>query len=474
MSTFGRVVLGLILVLELALGGLVYRMIDDVKLRHQESARDLLTDTAHLLATLLASELRDGTLRTDSIAWAMPDLRRMFEDRTGARVPQTVDLRVYVTDRSGRVLYDSTGQHQGKDFSARDDVRLTLAGEYGTRTTRDIETDEHSAVLYVAAPIRWQGDSIGVLSVGKPLLGLQPHIEVGRRHLLFVGLAAALAVILMATGLTVWLVRPFGVVVEYLRMVRQRQFLNLPQLGRTTLGVIGAAFDEMRDALSGRQYVQEYVEALTHEIKSPLATIRAGAELLEDPMPPSQRNRFLADIREAVARIQDLIERLLDLAALEKRRGPAGREPIELAPLVGEAIDSLALEAEARKVCIECAVPVHRTVAGERFLLLRALINLLQNALEFSPAGGRVDIGLEEAGQSYEIVIRDQGPGVPAYAEKRVFERFYSLPRPGSDKKSTGLGLSIVRVIAELHHGQVTLGNHPQGGAVARLRLPRA
>ncbi len=70
--------------------------------------------------------------------------------------------------------------------------------------------------------------------------------------------------------------------------------------------------------------------------------------------------------------------------------------------------------------------------------------------------------------------MRDQGPGIPVFARRRLFEHFYSLPRPGTQKRSTGLGLSFVREIAELHHGRVEVGNHPEGGAIARLRLPRS
>lgn len=239
-------------------------------------------------------------------------------------------------------------------------------------------------------------------------------------------------------------------------------------------GVLGAAFDEMRDALAGRHYVEEYVQALTHEIKSPLSAIRGAAELLEDPMPEAQQQRFLRDIREGSDRIQDLVERLLELSALEKRRGLTERQRIEVSDLIKAALDDQEIEAIARLVKLESDIPADIIIEGDRFLRLRALINLIQNALSFSPRGGKVEITVAQSRHDLEIVIRDHGPGLPAYAEQRVFERFYSLPRPGTDKKSTGLGLSFVQEIAELHHGQIKLANHPEGGAVARLRLPKA
>ena len=126
---------------------------------------------------------------------------------------------------------------------------------------------------------------------------------------------------------------------------------------------------------------------------------------------------------------------------------------------------------EARRVTlgIETAVA---TVRGERVLLREALVNLLQNALDFSPAGGTVTLhGAVEAGR-VNFTVEDSGSGVPDYALSRVFERFYSLPRPGSTRKSTGLGLALVREIAHLHGGDAVLENRKEGGARAVFWVP--
>ena len=116
-------------------------------------------------------------------------------------------------------------------------------------------------------------------------------------------------------------------------------------------------------------------------------------------------------------------------------------------------------------------------VEGDALLLRRAIGNLLDNAIDFSPTGGRVTLQLAVNGQrggSVDIIVRDQGPGIPDYADDKVFERFYSLARPHSQKKSTGLGLAFVKEIAELHRGRVSLRNAGEGvGAVAVLSLPQ-
>ena len=109
---------------------------------------------------------------------------------------------------------------------------------------------------------------------------------------------------------------------------------------------------------------------------------------------------------------------------------------------------------------------------GDPFLLRRAVSNLLDNAIDFSAEGGEVRIALERTARVARIRVQDQGPGIPEYAQDKVFEKFYSLARPHSSKKSTGLGLAFVREIASLHHGRIDLANAPEGGAVATLSLP--
>jgi two-component system sensor histidine kinase CreC len=112
---------------------------------------------------------------------------------------------------------------------------------------------------------------------------------------------------------------------------------------------------------------------------------------------------------------------------------------------------------------------------GEPFLLEIALTNLLQNALEFSPSGSRITLGLACPDEQAEIRIEDEGPGIPDYALPRIFERFYSLTHPATGHKSSGLGLCFVREAVELHRGTVTVENRTdRSGVRATIRLPRS
>ena len=113
-------------------------------------------------------------------------------------------------------------------------------------------------------------------------------------------------------------------------------------------------------------------------------------------------------------------------------------------------------------------------VQGDAFLLRQAIDNLVENAIDFAPADSTVDVSVRQAGGEMVLEIADRGPGVPDYAVGRVFERFYSLPRPRGGSRSSGLGLCFVAEVAALHGGRARLDPREGGGTIARLVLPAA
>jgi two-component system sensor histidine kinase CreC len=298
-------------------------------------------------------------------------------------------------------------------------------------------------------------------------------IQAARRKTLLVGLTSVVAVLMLVVILSVWLVRPFGLVADYVRYVRAQRGFSLPRLGRRALGTLGAAYDEMRDALAGRSYVADYVQTLTHELKSPLSAIRGAAELLhEREMPAADRERFVANIERETTRIQELVDRMMELAALESRRALERTEAVALRALLEDSVASAAAAGAPRGIAVTLDARVDAATDGDPLLLRRAVANLLDNALDFSPQGGAIEVTLQVTGHQAQVSVRDHGPGIPDYADHKVFEKFYSLARPGTQRKSTGLGLPFVREIAALHQGRVTLRNADDGGAVATLTLP--
>lgn len=470
-----RVFLGILLVYALGVGWLMLRLLADIDPRYRESAEESLVETAYLLATQVEQASAPGLIDAEPLR---PVFRALYARSFSARIfdfeKTGVEMQVLVIGRDGIVRFDSIGQREGEDFSQWRDVRAALAGEYRARTTPRIPGDELSSVMYVSAPVRAGGEIVGVVSVGKPVQSLNQFVAAARRKTLVVGATSVGAALVLALILLLWLVRPFGLIADYVRYVRAQRSFSLPRLGRRALGTLGAAYDEMRDALAGRHYVSDYVQTLTHELKSPLSAIRGAAELMQEGgMPDADRQRFAANIRREAQRIQELVDRMMELAALEQQRRLPRAEPVSLRPLLEELAATAEASGAARGVRVELAPGATAWVEGEAFLLRRAVGNLLANAVEFSPEGGTIRLELALTSRSAEVRVRDQGPGIPDYADARVFEKFFSLARPATGKKSTGLGLSFVKEIAELHHGRVTLRNAEGGGSLATLSLPR-
>ena len=277
----------------------------------------------------------------------------------------------------------------------------------------------------------------------------------------------------MALGLfvSVWVTGPIRKLTGYARSVSEGRRAALPELGGSEIGDLGRAFDQMREALEGKKYVERYVEALTHEVKGPLSGIRGAAELLAEGVPADARGRFTANILKETGRIERIVDRLLLLSALESRHGLRDVEVVDLGEVAADLADALAPVIESRDLSLRNEVEGPAEIRGERFLVRQAVANLLQNAVEFSPAGREIALRLERGEGWAEIVVEDSGPGVPDYARERVFERFYSLQRPDTGAKSSGLGLSFVREAALLHGGSARLEDRPGGGTRAVLRL---
>jgi len=471
-----RIFIGVLLIYFAGITLLLYRVVADIDPRYRESAEESLVEISQLMASLVEQDVIAGAINTQRLE---PLFRSVYAREFSAQIynlhKTRVEMRVYVTDERGRVIFDSTGRDLNADYARWSDVSRALAGQYGARTTRDIPGDPLTSVMYAAAPIRWGSEIVGVVSVGKPVQSFGQFVQDARARTLWVGVGSAVALLLLTLIMSVWLVRPFGLISDYWRWLRSQRTLSVSRMLRRAVDTLRGGLREMRDALTGRSYVADYVQTFTHEIKSPLSAIRGAAELLQEPsMPQAERDHFLANIAGETQRIQEIVDRMMELTALETQRALERSETVSLAPLLHEVAASAENAAAARQIRLHVGIDGNARVEGDPFLLRRALSNLLDNAIDFSPPGAEVALALHVGAREARITVRDHGQGIPDYAREQVFEKFYSLARPHSQKKSTGLGLAFVREIAGLHRGRITLDNAPRGGAIATLTLPLA
>ncbi len=474
-----RLVLGFLLLTGSGFYFLVNWILNDLRPRYLETSEENLIDSANLLAALLEGGLgADGKIPVEMLRAAYQrvpgrPLQAKVYDLTKTRM----DVRVYVTDTAGQVIFDSDGgKDEGKDYSRWRDVYLTLRGSYGARTTRVDPKVPTTSVMYVAAPIRKPGGAMaGVVTVSKPSNSINLFVQAARGKIVLAGVIAALAVAMAGMVLSAFITHPIQRLTAYARAVRDGKRPPPPALGRSEIGEMGRAFEEMREALEGKKYVEEYVHTLTHELKSPISSVRGAAELLMEEMPPERRAGFLGNIRSETDRMQSLVDRMLDLSGLESRRGLLEVERVDFPALAAEARARMDAALARKGLRWEIEVDAGLSLPGERFLLQQALLNLLENALSFSPQGGLVRVRAQRVDgprPMARIEITDDGPGLPEYAQTRVFDKFYSLQRPDTGRKSSGLGLTIVQEITRLHQGTIRLENRAEGGLRAEWILP--
>ena len=453
---------------------LVDWIIDDLRPRYLETMEESMIDTATILSTFVEQEVNGNTISVENLRSAFDSARRKTFSAMIYQVAKTrINIRVYVTDGNGIVVFDSdNGKAEGENYAQWNDVALTMRGEYGARTTRADPNDARSSVLCVASPIRKNENIIGVLTVCKPADSVTLFLNTARKKIVFAGLISALAVVFLGVIISLWITSPIQQLTNHAEAIRDGKRAAAPQLGHSEIGELGHAFEEMRDALEGKQYVENYVQTLTHEMKSPLSAIRGAAELLGEEMPADQRAHFLNNIRAESGRIQDLVDRLLQLSAIEKRKGLRDVETIDLTALAREVVESLNPLLSAKQILVAIQKDNPMTIKGERFLVRQSIANLLQNAVDFSPEGSEIAVSIRPVDKTIELAVSNNGPGVPDYGLSRAFDRFYSLRRPDTGKKSSGLGLTFVREVASLHGGQARLENSAAGGATATLTLP--
>jgi len=430
-----------------------------------------------LLATSLEQQFRDDLIDTEEIAQLF---KKSYQRRIRAQIyslyKDSIDLEMYITNRQGIVVYDSTGRNIGEDYSDWRDVKLTLAGYYGARTSYrypDKTAQGDEKVMVVAAPILVSGDIVGVLSVVKPVRPLEQLLAIERLHLtLYVLAALAIAMVvgyLLSHGFT----RSIRKLVHYANSMATGKRSKQPTFMDKRFDNLATAITHLRDELDGKEYVEHYIHGLTHELKTPLTSVSAAAELLSEDMPAADQKQFIDNIRASNQRMQSLVERILDLAKLENLNALNEIKTFDLSQLIRQQLQ----QSQALMTANACSVDFDHMnqaimVEGDDLLLRQCIGNLLDNAIENSPPSSVIRISYQQVDAQHQLSIINPGH-LDDYVLERAFERFFSAQSQEGVRKRTGLGLSFAKEIMQLHQGSITLSN-TDNGVSAQMQWPTA
>ncbi|WP_423201995.1 two-component system sensor histidine kinase CreC [Leptospira noguchii] len=442
---------------------------ESIRPRYMEAVEESLNDTAHLLASLLERELSQTNDSLEKISERVfsPIMRTTTQKDLNSKIfeitKKKVDLQLYVTNERGIVIYDSEKLKKGQDYSKKNDVYLTLQGKYGARSSLLFGSEKG---LFIAAPIRNSGKIIGVLTVIKPKKSLIPFIESTRKKFWNLSLYVALSIIILFISILYFLFSPIRKLSEYVSALRFQKRIPFPKISVPEIRGLGEEMDRLFRELAGKEYVENYVQSMTHEIKSPLSSLLASSELIIEN--PDRLESLISNIQLEGKRIQTILEKLLELSSLENQSQLEKTPNLNLQDIVQETVVSSISEAVRKKIKLkELTETVY--VEGNSFFLGMALRNLVQNALDFSNSDSEITVRCGKENGFPFLEVEDSGPGIPSYALERIFEKFYSLPRPDTGRKSSGLGLAFVREIAKLHDADLEVKNGTSIGVVARI-----
>ncbi len=357
-----------------------------------------------------------------------------------------------------------------------------LAGSYGSATR--LSPDGRFLLLSSAVPIRGGGAVVGAVVVSRTTLAVLEALDRVRLdvfHVLFVCLAVALLASLLFSRFLVAPILRLRDEAERLIDARGRIASRFTAVERSDeIGDLARALAKLSDRLEATVgELERFASELAHELKNPLAAIRAAAELGAEVDDPAERQRLLAITEREVGRAERLLSELQAMAALERDEGAETDRATDLAPFVARIVEGWAQRVPGVDVVVLGALPPVR-VALDETRLARIVENLLDNALSLSPPGAAVEISARKLGDEIELDVADRGPGVPEEHRERIFDRFFSWRPEGEsaierERTHLGLGLDIARTLARRAGGDLTCAGRAGGpGALFRLTLPKA
>jgi len=366
------------------------------------------------------------------------------------------------------------------DLLARPEVRSALAGRYGAATRISAEP-RRSVTLHIAIPVRIEGAVDGAVlvsqSTGRILQALDAvRLDVFKVFLLSLGAAVALSLIAATT-----IARP-------LTRLRRRAGDILDRRGRLRggftastrrdeIGDLERALAELTRQLEKHlRSTEAFAADVSHEFKNPLASIRTATDMALEDVEPGERRRFLEMIQNDVARMERLLSEAREISRIDARLDDEEPTEVVLDELLSALVESFRLRNGDAGLHFDLALADARVIVfASADRLTQVFENLVDNAVSFSPRDGRVTVAMRVSDNTAEVMIADEGPGIPSEHRDRIFSRFFSY-RPGDEGDSghTGLGLALVRAIVESYGGAITAEPRSGGGTKMIVALPLA
>jgi len=422
----------------------------------QMAQSDTLQRRAHEIAAILASHVsREGE------AYTIDLIRTSY-------APENNDRFIRIRRPDGSLLYVS-GAPPDKDFDPASVPLLTLEPDGG----RPIALGN---LLLVQTPAVIDGRRYLVDCGGSKL----PDREVLRGFLIMLGIGIPVILLVTVTGGAVLVRQAFKPVRRITNAAKAITSSNLGQRLPVTqtsdeLEHLSVVLNQMIGRLEDAfQHSQRFSADASHELRTPLTIMRVELESLSQDAPLDKATREkIGSILEETVRMGKMVEGLLAISRLDTGEAVINVGRFDLSALVAATAEQIALLAEEKNITVRCPAIEPVEVIGDRFRVQQVIVNLMDNAIKYSPAGGDILLNTRVAGGDAILEVDDDGPGIPGEALPHVFERFFRADSVRTHSvNGTGLGLSIVRSICLAHGGSVEAANRAGGGCRITVRLP--
>lgn len=459
-------VIGVVILVLALVGVLVISSLESYYLRERRVA---YLSQASVVGGLALETLRDGP--PDSIG--LVRLGQIAGD-----YGRQLGLRVLILDPAGAVLADTFADPRLLGSVLRHaEVLSALAGQ---ATAAQHYLDDAGWVMYATSPVFVARRVVGAVLVSARINDVYRALDEIARRLAYVGALSLVIAALVSYVLARSLTRPIAGLSNAARRMAEGDFgVRVPVVGASELARVGRDFNTMAERLDQLEEARRvFVADASHELRTPLSALKALIEPLvgehSGRVNESVRREFLSDMAAEVDRLDSLAGDLLDLALLDEP-GHLRRVRVNLSDLVREVSERMAPLADKSGVALEIRDLRPPPVDADGLRLGQALQNLVDNALKFTPPGGRVTVITRAERGAAVIEVSDTGVGIPAGDVPHVFERFYRVdPARARGRGGTGLGLAIVQRIIELHGGRVEVESAPGRGSCFRIRLAGA
>jgi heavy metal sensor kinase len=438
----------------------------------------VLAGFQHHLERTLATTQRARALRIAGVALRTLESGRgdLNEVITLSFAPEATDRFISIADRQGRLLYHS-GAPQDQSFDP-----LLIPSDINEPGTRTISGVGPSDLLLTTVESSSGGRLVRV-STGSSLGAVG---EEQRRFMITLGFGfAIIGAVAFAGGfmLVDRALKPIGELTRSAELITSRNLSErLPEPAtEDEFAELSRSLNRMIARLDEAfQYNRRFLDDASHELRTPLTVLRGELEALNRESTHGRFRDSVASLLDEVERLAKLVENLFALSRLDAGRIHTEWTPLDLSFLASSTAEQMRLLAEDKGLKLSCDSAVHLMVRegvwieGDRARLKQVIVNLLDNAFKYTPAGGSVSIQVRGTETEAVLEVRDTGIGIPASALPRVFERFFRVDASRNrEGGGSGIGLSIVRSICAVHRGRVEVESVEGRGSCFRVYLPR-